>query len=88
MDYRALLKKYINHVGIAEGTTFLSDFERGSRHDSPKFTDAEWEMLQLIDEEGEGDQPLEIELPDRLKLVNTREVVIHVGPHTHVFYRE
>lgn len=51
MNYRQLLKKYINHVGIAEGVTFLEDFERSSRFDSPNFTDEEWAKLKELEAE-------------------------------------
>lgn len=46
MDYRELLKKYIDHVGEEEGTNFLS--HRGSWPDSVKFTDEEWAELQVL----------------------------------------
>lgn len=89
MDYRALLKKYINHVGLSEGTTFLGNHDRGAFGDSVEFTDAEWTMLQVIEQEGEGDQPLEIELPRQIvKDVNANEVIIHIGGQTQVFYKE
>lgn len=90
MDYRALLKKYINHVATQEGTTFLGDHDRSGWADSPEFTDAEWEMLVLIADESEGDQPLEIELPEELKpkILNAGEVIIHIGGKAQVFYKE
>ena len=48
MDYRELLKKYINHVGECEGITFLRYGEK------PDFiTDEEWAELQKIAKEGD-----------------------------------
>lgn len=49
MDYRQLLKKYINHVGAEEGTTFLAF--KGGWEDSPEFTDEEWAELQKLEAE-------------------------------------
>lgn len=49
MDYRQLLKKYINFVVIEEGTTFLN--ARAGWGDSPKFTDEEWDKLQELEAE-------------------------------------
>lgn len=49
VDYRFLLKKYINHVAVEEGTTFLNT--RSAWPDSPEFTDEEWAALQQLDEE-------------------------------------
>jgi hypothetical protein len=45
MDYRELLKKYINHVGEEEGTTFLS------WDGDDRFTEAEWDELQALEAE-------------------------------------
>jgi hypothetical protein len=53
MDYRELLKKYINHVGDCEGTTFLGDHDRGDARDF-EFTDEEWTELQKLDKEPLG----------------------------------
>ena len=44
-DYRLLLLKYIQHVGEAEGVSFLGDFHAGN----PLFTKKEWDMLQELD---------------------------------------
>lgn len=44
MDYRKLLKKYIEHVGEEEGTSFLN--RKGKM-----FTDDEWEELQEVVDE-------------------------------------
>lgn len=41
--WRALLVKYIDHVGACEGTSFLSDTYRDL------FTDEEWEALKLAE---------------------------------------
>jgi hypothetical protein len=46
MEYRELLKKYIDHVGISEGVTFLN-----GDNDSGRFTNEEWEELQKLDKE-------------------------------------
>jgi len=46
MDYRALLVKYINHVGYEEGSTFL--VHQGHEIE---FTDEEWAELQVLDAE-------------------------------------
>lgn len=49
MDHRALLGKYIEHVGACEGVTFLREFDRGGYgSDWPQFTDAEWQELKTI----------------------------------------
>lgn len=49
VDYRALLLKYITHVGSCEGVTFISD---GQRHVSGVvFADQEWAELQTLDAE-------------------------------------
>jgi hypothetical protein len=48
MDYRALLLKYINHVGECEGVTFIADHHR--RPDL--FTDEEWAELCRLDDDG------------------------------------
>lgn len=51
MDHRALLIKYINHVGEYEGSTFLSDHSRSAYPDMPVFTDEEWAELQRLQSE-------------------------------------
>lgn len=50
IDYRALLSKYISHVGQEEGTTFLFDRPPSSYNDV-EFTDEEWAELQLLEGE-------------------------------------
>lgn len=50
MNYKKLLLKYINHVGICEGTTFLGDHNRNEWDDTVEFTDEEWEALKELDE--------------------------------------
>lgn len=50
MDYRELLKKYIDHVGESEGVTFLS------HDDLNRFTSEEWAELRLLDVEGTEDE--------------------------------
>lgn len=87
MDYRALLKKYIEHVGTYEGSTFLSDHKRSAYPDMPTFTDEEWALLKHISEEGD-DPPLEIELPKKIKPLNENEVIIHIGGQPQIFYKE
>lgn len=51
LNYKQLLKKYINHVGEHEGVTFLSDYDRSSYPEMPIFTDEEWAELKRLDEE-------------------------------------
>lgn len=52
VDYRALLLKYIEHVGDCEGTTFLSHF---SRDDSEViFSNEEWLELERLDDEAQA----------------------------------
>ena len=58
VDHKELLRKYINHVGLCEGSVFLNDYNReytkdycrevGSPDDA--FTDAEWEELKKLSE--------------------------------------
>ena len=50
IDHRALLRKYIEHVGQAEGVTFLHH-ERHLWPGFPIFTDQEWHELRQIAEE-------------------------------------
>ncbi len=48
MDYRALLKKYIQHVHNEEGTSFIwEDWRRGR----DLFSDDEWAELTRLDTE-------------------------------------
>lgn len=49
MDYKKLLLKYIHHVGVSEGTTFLSDAYRRGWEDAVDFTDEEWAALLKLD---------------------------------------
>lgn len=49
MNYKKLLIKYINHVGISEGVTFLGRHNRSEWPDSVEFEDEEWEELQRLD---------------------------------------
>lgn len=51
MDYRHLLKKYINHVGESEGSTSLGDHDRSALAGMPEFTDEEWAELQKLEAE-------------------------------------
>jgi hypothetical protein len=51
VDYEALLRKYIDHVGWEEGTTFLSDWRRRG---PVSFTDEEWIELQRLDDGAKG----------------------------------
>jgi hypothetical protein len=48
MNYRDLLKKYIEHVSEQEGTSFLG---ASLEHSSIKFTQGEIQVLRQIDEE-------------------------------------
>lgn len=52
-DYRSLLVRYIQHVGECEGTYFLSDGYRPLPEWAWAFTDAEWEHLWSLAQEGE-----------------------------------
>lgn len=46
MDYKELLKKYMDHVGQCEGIYFLADWRR-----TEGFTDEEWnELIRLVNE--------------------------------------
>jgi len=47
MDYRELLKKYMNHVGEQEGTTFLGT----SLNFNPELSDEEKAELRKINDE-------------------------------------
>lgn len=50
LDYRELLKKYIDHIAEEEGTAFLD-------HDTfNRFSDEEWAELRLLDIEGTEDE--------------------------------
>lgn len=49
MNYKELLRKYIDHVGEREGVTFLRDFDRSKSPWAIKFTDDEWAALQQLD---------------------------------------
>lgn len=49
INHRELLKKYINHVGVCEGTTYLNDWHQGAY--GADFTDEEWSELQRLDQE-------------------------------------
>lgn len=51
MDYRELLKKYIQHVQANEGTTFIEDRYREKYLEFPKFTNEEWTALTALDTE-------------------------------------
>ena len=47
MNYRELLKKYINHVANCEGVTFISQLHKNS------FTEEEIEELIKLDKESQ-----------------------------------
>lgn len=49
VNYEALLRKYINHVGECEGTTFLSPWR--DRLGGVEWTDEEWETLTRLESE-------------------------------------
>lgn len=51
MDYRDLLKRYMNHVGFEEGSTFTGVLEGGA----VAFTPEEIAELRAIDKEGEAE---------------------------------
>lgn len=47
IDYRELLKKYINHVGYMEGVTFMpQEYDKD-------FSEEERAVLLILDSEGE-----------------------------------
>ena len=50
IDYRELLKKYIQHVGNTEGITFLAD----RYWNSNDFTREEWLELNRLNSENYG----------------------------------
>ena len=55
VDYRALLKKYIQHVGGCEGVTFLSDHRTpGGYSYQDGFTPEEWAALKALEYEQEA----------------------------------
>ena len=54
MNYRELLKKYIEHVAECEGITFLRDQDRYDSLDV--ISDDEWAELQTIDSEEVADR--------------------------------
>lgn len=50
IDWRWLLRRYIDHVWYNEGTVFLSDtYRRTSARAGITFTDVEWSALQALD---------------------------------------
>lgn len=51
IDYEELLKKYMDHVGQCEGTTFIEGYRNGSGYGESDivFTDEEWEELERLD---------------------------------------
>jgi len=53
--YRVLLRKYIDHVGECEGTTFITDRSRQRSHQFAQieFTDEEWAELERLGNGGE-----------------------------------
>ena len=56
MDYRELLKKYINYVGEIEGVTFLGERYANRGFTPSFFTIEEWEELNKLDEEAYKEQ--------------------------------
>lgn len=48
MDYRILLKKYIEHVCDHEGTSYITDIHKARLG---VFTDAEWAELERLRDE-------------------------------------
>jgi len=50
IDHRNLLKKYIEHVGVEEGSTFLHVRE-SSLPECVEFTDEEWDELKKLEYE-------------------------------------
>lgn len=50
MDYKELLKKYMQHVGDCEGTTFVHLLNSGAAREVD-FSDEEVEALEKIHEE-------------------------------------
>ena len=52
IDYRSLLKRYIEHVGAYEGVSFLGPAHRNPETTSYlRFTDDEWAELLKLDAE-------------------------------------
>lgn len=49
IDWRDLLRRYLEHVEYAEGTTFLSALYR--KESASRFSDAEWAALRELSEE-------------------------------------
>ena len=56
IDYKALLEKYMQHVGACEGSTFMLPRHRqeSKRYGELEFSDEEGEALERI-EAGEDD---------------------------------
>lgn len=49
IDYRRLLKLYINHVASAEGAIYLNAYDRNvSSKDGVVFSEKEWTELEKI----------------------------------------
>lgn len=55
LDHRALLKKYLQHVGDCEGVFFLRTRPNKNWPGGERFNDAEWEELQAIADEIMGE---------------------------------
>jgi hypothetical protein len=48
MDYKELLRKYINYVEDCEGVNFITDLPRKPPFVDVVFTDEEWAELEKI----------------------------------------
>lgn len=51
MNYRELLKKYIELVGMKEGTDFLSVYDEFAVYEPHHLSRAEWEELRTLSAE-------------------------------------
>lgn len=57
MNYKELLKKYINYVGEMEGVTFLGERYANKGYYPSNFTKEEWEELNKLDKEAYNEYP-------------------------------
>jgi len=68
INYKALLKRYMEHVAGCEGTNFITDYSCGFS----SLSDEEFEALKAVAMElSDGDKPMTakecLEAPDKLK---------------------
>ena len=57
MDYRLLLKKYIDYVFECEGTNFI-EYGPNNYRDGVRFSEEEWAELKRLDAEELPTQPV------------------------------